>query len=104
MCRVGGDEFFLLQTGLAPEEQDAKLEKLRQEMLADKSSGHPKCFSYATTLVPAHSLVPLTEHISNTDTKMYQYKQKYKIPLADVMYKDDRIVNNPAASNGASSL
>ena len=104
VCRVGGDEFFLLQTGLAPEEQDAKLENLRQEMLADKSSGHPKCFSYATTLVPAHSLVPITEHISNTDTKMYQYKQKYKIPLADVMYKDDRIVNNPAASNGASSL
>ncbi|MCI8798983.1 GGDEF domain-containing protein [Acetatifactor muris] len=91
VCRVGGDEFFLLQTGLAPEEQDEKLEKLRQTMLADKSSGYPKCFSYATTLVPAHSTIPLVEYISNTDAKMYQYKQMYKIPLSDVVYKDDRI-------------
>lgn len=91
VCRVGGDEFFLLQTDLTPAQQDEKLEKLRQTMLADKSSGHPKCFSFATTLVPAGSDTPLTEYISDTDTKMYQYKQKYKIPLADVLYKDDRI-------------
>lgn len=91
VCRVGGDEFFLLQTGLSPEEQDEKLEELRLTLLADKSSRYPKCFSYATTLVPAHSAAPLTEHISNTDTKMYQYKQMYKIPLADVVYRDDRI-------------
>ena len=91
VCRVGGDEFFLLQTGLTPEEQDERLEKLRQEILADKSSGYPKCFSYATTLVPAHSTVPVAEYISSTDAKMYQYKQKHKIPLSDVVYKDDRI-------------
>lgn len=90
-CRVGGDEFFLLQTGLTPEQQDEKLEKLRQAMLADKCSGYPKCFSFATTLIPAGSVTPITEYISETDTKMYQYKQKYKIPLADVLYKDDRI-------------
>ena len=30
VCRVGGDEFFLLQTGIPPADQDAKLEKLRQ--------------------------------------------------------------------------
>lgn len=91
VCRVGGDEFFLLQTGVPSAEQDRKLEKLRQEMLADKSSGHPKCFSYATTLVPAHSDTPLATFISDTDTQMYQYKQKYKLPLSDVIYKDDRI-------------
>ena len=60
-------------------------------MLADKCSGYPKCFSFATTLIPAGSVTPITEYISETDTKMYQYKQKYKIPLADVLYKDDRI-------------
>ncbi|MCI9338151.1 MAG: GGDEF domain-containing protein [Lachnospiraceae bacterium] len=91
VCRVGGDEFFVLQTQLAPAEQDRKLEELRRQMLADKSSGHPKCFSYATILVPAHSSTPLTTYISDTDTKMYQYKQKYKIPLSDVVYRDDRI-------------
>ena len=91
VCRVGGDEFFLLQTGIGAMEQDRRLEELRQMMLDDKSSGHPKCFSYATTLVPAHCAVSLTEYISDTDTKMYQYKQKYKIPLSDVVYKDDRI-------------
>lgn len=91
VCRVGGDEFFLLQTGLTPAQQDEKLENLRQMMLADKSSGHPKCFSFATTLVPVGTDTPLTEYISDTDTKMYRYKQKYKIPLTDVLYKDDRI-------------
>ncbi len=91
VCRVGGDEFFLLQTGLTPGKQDEKLENLRQTLLADKRSGHPKCFSYATTLVPARSTKPLAEHISDTDAKMYQYKQKYKLPLSDVVYKDDRI-------------
>lgn len=91
VCRVGGDEFFLLQTGLTPTQQDGKLEKLRQAMLADRSSGYPKGFSFATTLVPPDSDTPLTEYISDTDTKMYQYKQKYKVPLADVLYKDDRM-------------
>ena len=91
VCRVGGDEFFLLQTGSTQDQQDQRLEELRQRMLADKSSGHPKCFSYATTLVPAHSATPIATYISDTDTKMYQYKQKYKIPLADVVYKDDRV-------------
>ena len=91
VCRVGGDEFFLLQTGVTAAGQDKRLEELRQTMLADKSSGHPKCFSYATTLVPAHCAAPLSAYISDTDTKMYEYKQKYKIPLSDVIYKDDRI-------------
>lgn len=91
LCRVGGDEFFLLQTGITAAEQDEKLENLRQIVLADKSSGHPKCFSYATNLIPAHPDAPLEMYISDTDTKMYQYKRKYKIPLSDVVYKDDRI-------------
>lgn len=91
VCRVGGDEFFVLQAGAASEDQDRKLDGLRQALLADKSSGHPKSFSYATTLVPAHCATPLTAYISDTDTKMYQYKQKYKIPLSDVVYRDDRI-------------
>lgn len=91
VCRVGGDEFFLLQTGVAPDFQDERLEELRRAMLADKSSGHPKSFSYATNLIPVHSDISLEMYISDTDTKMYQYKQKYKLPLSDVVYKDDRI-------------
>ena len=91
VCRVGGDEFFVLQTGSAPAEQDRRLGELRRQMLADKSCGYPKCFSYATTLIPVRSDTPLTAYISDTDTKMYQYKQKYKLPLSDVVYRDDRI-------------
>ena len=91
VCRVGGDEFFVLQTGSAPAEQDRRLGELRRQMLADKSCGHPKSFSSATTLVPAHSDAPLSTYISDTDAQMYQYKQKYKIPLSDAVYKDDRI-------------
>lgn len=91
VCRVGGDEFFLLQTGVTQEEQDRKLEALRQTLLADKSSGYPKSFSYATCEVPAHSVTSLDAYISNADNKMYQYKQIHKAPLKDLTYRDDRI-------------
>lgn len=92
VCRVGGDEFFVLETGRAQAEQNRMLEELRQKLLADKSTGYPKCFSYATTLVPARSATPLATYISDTDAQMYQYKQKYKIPLSDVLYRDDRTI------------
>lgn len=90
VCRVGGDEFFVLYTDTTPDRQDRKLEALRQTLLADRSSGHPKCFSYASSLIPAHPEASLETYIKDTDAKMYQYKQKYKIPLSDVVYKDER--------------
>lgn len=90
VCRVGGDEFFVLCADISPDRQDRKLEALRQTLLADRSSGHPKCFSYASSLIPVHPEAPLETYIRDTDTKMYQYKQKYKIPLSDAVYKDER--------------
>lgn len=92
VCRVGGDEFFLFQTGITKEEQDGRLEELRRRLKEDKSSGYPKSFSYATSLIPAYTQIPLEVYISDTDTKMYQYKQTYKAPLQDVVYRDDRLL------------
>lgn len=91
VCRVGGDEFFLLQTACQPEEQDRRLEQLRSTLLEGSDSGCPRSFSYASSHIPANSEISLETHIRDADAKMYQYKQKYKIPLKDVLYRDDRM-------------
>lgn len=91
VCRVGGDEFFLLQTEITPEEQDERLERLRGSLQAHAGSGCPRSFSYATSAIPAHTEVPLDTYIQKADEKMYEYKQKYKVPLKDVLYHDDRL-------------
>lgn len=91
VCRVGGDEFFLLQTGTTPLAQDEKLERLRSRLLSESSGDCPKSFSYASSLIPASTDIPLETYIGDADSKMYQYKQKYKLPLKDVLYRDERL-------------
>lgn len=91
VCRVGGDEFFLLQADITPEEQDRRLERLRGSLQAMADAGCPKSFSYASSAIPAFTEIPLETHIREADEKMYEYKQKYKVPLKDMLYHDDRL-------------
>ena len=91
VCRVGGDEFILLQTGISPQKQDERLERLRGTLQANRKDGCPKSFSYASTLVPSHADLPLDRYIQEADTRMYEYKKKYKLPLKDVLYRDERL-------------
>ena len=91
VCRVGGDEFFLLQAGATPPVQDEKLERLRSRLLSSGSGDCPKSFSYASSLIPAPTDISLETYIGDADAKMYQYKQKYKLPLKDVLYRDERL-------------
>lgn len=90
VCRVGGDEFFLLSTGTDAQLQDELLSRLRELFLLQTNTPYPKSFSFATTFVPAFPEKPLKEYIKMADKKMHQYKSKYKKPLADIIYKDDR--------------
>ena len=91
VCRVGGDEFILLQTDIAPQKQDERLELLRSSLQASCADNSPKSFSYASTLVPAHTDISVEAYIQEADAKMYQYKQKNKLPLKDVLYRDERL-------------
>lgn len=91
LCRVGGDEFFMLAAGTGSEERDCQLSNLRGLLIAQKDKPYPQSFSFATCEVAAEPEMTLQEYISNTDTKMYEYKLKHKIPLSDVLYQDDRM-------------
>ncbi len=91
LCRVGGDEFLLLQVGTDAEEQDRRLSQLR-DLLREQGSGspYPKSFSFATTAVPAGSRRSADSYLQETDIKMYHYKRTHKRPLFE-MYRDDRL-------------
>lgn len=91
LCRVGGDEFLLLQIGIHAQEQDYRLSQLR-DLLREQgnNSPYPKSFSFATTAVPADSQRSADSYLQETDIKMYHYKRTHKHPLLEI-YHDDRL-------------
>ncbi|MDO4277025.1 MAG: diguanylate cyclase [Eubacteriales bacterium] len=91
VCRIGGDEFIILQTGISAGTQDENLDALRSLMQKKCSSNYPQSFSYASCEVPESPEMSLEDYIKLVDTKMYEYKVKHKIPLKDMVYRDDRI-------------
>lgn len=92
VCRIGGDEFIIVQTRIQAKTQDERLEQLRQLLLEDsRSQIYPMSFSYASCDIPAHAQDTLEDYIKRTDTHMYQYKMKHKLPLKDVVYRDHRL-------------
>lgn len=92
VCRIGGDEFIMVDTGITAEKQDERLEELRKMLKKDNGiKPYPESFSYASCDVPAGTEVSLEEYIKYTDTKMYQYKVQHKLPLKEAVYNDDRI-------------
>lgn len=91
LCRVGGDEFFLLAQGNDVEEINRQLEERRNILISENNRPYPQSFSYATSAIPAHPEISLQEYINRTDMKMYQYKLENKQPLSDVLYRDERI-------------
>lgn len=91
LCRVGGDEFFLLSEGEDISERNGQLSYLRELLMSQNKSRYPRSFSFATSAIPASPVISLQEYINITDTLMYQYKLQYKQPLSDVLYEDDRV-------------
>lgn len=91
VCRTGGDEFLLLQTEKSSEEQNRALEQQRENLQAEgERRGQPWSFSYASCEVPANPEKSLEEYVAQADAMMYQYKVKYRKPLKDVLYRDER--------------
>lgn len=91
LCRIGGDEFFLLSTGTDAAARDRQLAHLREIFSQQTDTPYPKSFSFATSAVPAFPEEELTEYIKRTDENMNRYKLKNKKPLSNIIYKDDRL-------------
>ena len=91
VCRVGGDEFYLLEEGTDKEGLDRQLSHLREFLLAQTDCPYPQSFSYATSAIPKSAPRPLEQYLRDTDTNMYDFRRKNRKPLRDLNYKDDRI-------------
>lgn len=92
LCRIGGDEFMLIETQRSVRQQNAALEAEREQLQrAGKDRNFPQSFSYASCKIPAHPEKPIEEYIAQVDSLMYQYKAMYKTPIADLLYRDDRV-------------
>ncbi|MGN0306138.1 MAG: diguanylate cyclase [Lachnospiraceae bacterium] len=91
VCRIGGDEFYLIKEGKDMEEHDRQLAHLREFLIAQRHCPYPQSFSYATSIVADGRDGLLQQHLRETDKKMYEYKKKHKKPLQDWNYRDSRI-------------
>lgn len=93
VCRIGGDEFLILVQDGDRSIQDSKLNELRNLLKKSKNLQgiiYPKSFSYATVSVPSHPEHSLNEFIQEADMKMYVYKRRFRLPLKDLLYRDNR--------------
>jgi diguanylate cyclase (GGDEF)-like protein len=95
LCRIGGDEFYLICEGIQAEEQDKCLEEVRNSIMT-KGTKHGMLFgfSYASCEVPVNPEKDLKDYIDLADDRMYQYKKANRATLADFRCQDNRIDDN----------
>lgn len=91
VCRIGGDEFLLVKPGSDKTALDYALFTMREELKNTGGEKYPKSFSFGTCSIPANPAMSLSDYLKLADDTMYKFKTKYKKPLEDVTYKDDRI-------------
>lgn len=91
LCRCGGDEFMVIESGTTLQKQNKKLEEVRKKFQKyGKHSSFPQGFSYASCMINTSSTKELDEYFMIVDTLMYEYKAKNKQTLKDISYHDDR--------------
>ncbi len=91
VCRIGGDEFYILEEGTDLERHDRELDHLRTFFMEQKDYPYPHSFSFASNVVLAEMDKPLEQHIRETDRRMYEYKRKNRKHIEDIQYQDDRL-------------
>lgn len=92
VCRIGGDEFYILEEGTDLERNERELDYLRTLFLEQKDYPYPHSFSFASCVVMADMDKPLEQYIRETDRRMYEYKRKNRKSLEDIHYQDDRVL------------
>jgi len=88
LCRLGGDEFMILATGIDWKAAEDRLESLRSVLVAEPlttESGAPfkGSLSYGVVEVTKGNALPSGEILSQADEKMYAYKKQHKMERRD---------------------
>jgi diguanylate cyclase (GGDEF)-like protein len=89
VCRLGGDEFMLLNKDYTLEEGESHMEELRNELVAeeyvseDGKITYKRSLSYGVVEVTPDNLIPPSDLLSTADEKMYEYKKAHKAERRD---------------------
>ncbi|GHU28440.1 hypothetical protein AGMMS50256_10690 [Betaproteobacteria bacterium] len=89
VCRLGGDEFMVLSTGVTRKAAETHLEALRDILTAkdytsDDGKISYKCsMSYGVVEVTADNVLPAVDLLSMADEKMFIYKKAHKAERRD---------------------
>lgn len=91
VCRVGGDEFYLLAEGEDLERHDQQISHLRDLLIQQKGTPYPQSFSFGTVAVGSHDQSPVECILREADRKMYAYKRANDRSLSNLKHQDNRI-------------
>lgn len=91
VCRVGGDEFYLLAEGEDLERHDQQISHLRDLLIQQKGTPYPQSFSFGTVAVGSHDQSPVECILQEADRKMYAYKRANDRSLSNLKHQDNRI-------------
>ncbi|MDR0817681.1 MAG: GGDEF domain-containing protein [Clostridiales Family XIII bacterium] len=89
VCRLGGDEFMLLCQDITLEDGEARMEKLRDELVALEyvTDGgrvtYKRSLSYGIVEASEDNLISPSDLLSTADEKMYEYKKAHKAERRD---------------------
>lgn len=81
LCRIGGDEFIILFPNTKKEKVEETMEEIILNMDVENKKGlkpYDISFSYGVVQVDCNNSRSTDEIIQMADTKMYEYKKKFK--------------------------
>jgi len=82
VCRLGGDEFMLLQLGWSQEESESQLEALRKQLMDMRETKNLPYFvslSYGVVEITEDNVLSSSEILEIADSRMYLYKKTRKL-------------------------
>jgi diguanylate cyclase (GGDEF)-like protein len=82
ICRLGGDEFMLLDQGWTEEDATIKLEELRNQLIhrgTESDTPYEHSFSYGVIGADEYNELSASQLLAIVDERMYTYKQAHKM-------------------------
>lgn len=82
ICRIGGDEFMLLEQNCSMEDARDRLELMRKRLIGyndNENAFYENSISYGIIPVGADNTLPAGDLLCAADERMYEYKRMYKI-------------------------
>ena len=86
VCRLGGDEFMLLQLGWTQEDSESQLESLREQLMDMRETENLPYFislSYGVVEITEDNILTSSEILEIADSRMYSYKKTRKMERKD---------------------